>query len=287
MIQFDTAYANLHMHSYCSDAYFRPLHLPRIAKSLGHSAIALTDHETLCGLPEFFAEAKACGIEAISGVEIFGMLDGIAKPVHVTGLDFDPDHPAIVEFTRKITKTRNENTRAKFEIALEKGIFKGIIWEDVVRCNHHTDWFYSTQVYYALDKMNIIPLSRRYETNAAAFESPEANAVPLYIAPMLDVIKAIRAAGGVAVLAHPNESIFPRVREMVDMGLNGIEISYPSATERSAKLAIHAAIEYNLYCSGGSDHSGPLSSLGGPYVGVVHSGITKNDFEILKNRALG
>lgn len=287
MPQFDNSYANLHMHSCCSDADFRPLHMPRIAKSLGHSAIALTDHETLCGLPEFFAEAEACGIEAISGVEIFGMLDGIKKPVHVTGLDFDPNHPAIVEFTRKITRTRNENTRAKFERALEMGFFKGITWEDVVRLNPHTDWFYYTQVYRALDIMNIIPLSQEEENRKAAFESPEANAIPLYIAPMQDVIKAIRDAGGVAVLAHPNEAIFPRVREMVDMGLNGIEISYPGASEREAKLAIHASVEYNLYCSGGSDHSGPLSSLGGPFVEVVHSGITRNDFEILKNRALG
>lgn len=284
---FETQFANLHLHSNCSDATFRPMHLPRIAKSLGYGAVALTDHETISGLPEFFEEAEACGLEAISGVEIFASLDGIDRPIHLTGLDFDPNHPAIVEFVKKLCQVRNENTRAKFEIAVEKGIFKGITWEDVVRCNHHTDWLYVTQVYLALDMMGIIPLSRRYDTNDLAFASPEANAIPLPLFPMKEVIAAIREAGGIAVLAHPAESYFPRVREMVDLGLGGIEISHPSITEKAAKLAIHAAMEYNLYCSGGTDHTGALSSLGGRYVKPAFHGISQKDFEILKTRALG
>ena len=281
------SYANLHLHSYCSDSTFRPLHLPRIAKSLGHGAVALTDHETLCGLPEFMKEAQECGLETITGVELFARLEGSDTIFHLTGFDFDPTHPSIVDFTKKITEVRNENTRAKFELALEKGIFKGITWEDVVRCNHYTDWYYVTQVYLALDAMNIIPLSRRYETNDIAFQSPEAKAIELYIPPMKDVIDAIRGAGGIAVLAHPNETMFSRVREMVDMGLNGIEVSHPSITERSSKLAIHAAMEYNLYCSGGTDHTGPLSSLPGRYAREVCNGVSQEDFEIIKTRALG
>lgn len=280
-------YANLHLHSNCSDSTFRPMHLPRIAKGMGYGAVALTDHETLSGQAEFLAEAKDCGLEAISGIEIFARLDGINRPIHLTGLDFDLNHPAITGLVEKLIRVRNENTRKKFEIALEKGIFKGITWDNVIRFNPQTDWYYVTQVYLALDAMGIIPLSRRYETNDAAFNSPEANAIELPLFPMEEVIGAIRAAGGVAVLAHPAESIFPRVREMVDMGLNGIEVNHPSVTEKAAKLAFHAAVEYGLYCSGGTDHTGALSSFGGRNAVPAFNGISKTDFEILKERRLG
>ena len=247
-------YANLHLHSFHSDGMFRPMLLPRLAKSLGLGAVALTDHETLSGLPEFLAEAAACEIDAIAGVEIFARLDRAGSTVfHLTGLDFDPTHPAIVDFTNMLVQKRAENTRAIFELALEKGIYRGITWEDVVANNQYTDWFFATQIYYALDAMGIIPLNKRYETNDLAFHSPEAHAIELYVSPMKDVIQAIRAAGGVAVLAHPQESAFPFVREMVDLGLNGIEISHPSISEKASKLAIHASLEYNLYCSGGTD----------------------------------
>ena len=51
-------YGNLHLHSNQSDGGFRPAFLVRLAKSLGYGAIALTDHETLTGIPELFAAAE-------------------------------------------------------------------------------------------------------------------------------------------------------------------------------------------------------------------------------------
>ena len=284
----DLSFANLHLHSYNSDGLFRPMLLPRLAKSLGYGAVALTDHETLSGLPEFMEEASECGIEAITGVEIFARLDSAGDTVfHLTGLDFDPKHPAIVGFTDMLVKKRNENVQAMFNVAVEKGIFKGINWDDVVSHNKYTDWISSTQIYYALDAMGIIPLNKKSETNDLAFKSPEAQAIELYIPPMKDVIKAIKDAGGVAVIAHPKEHVFPYLREMVELGLNGIEISHPSIPESASKLAIHAAMEYNLYCSGGTDHAGPMSSFGGNKARPVCSGISKEEFEILKERRLG
>lgn len=282
------SYANLHLHSFHSDGMFRPMHLVRLAKSLGHGAIALTDHETISGLPELMAEAAVCELEVIPGVEIFARLDSAGDTIfHLTGLDFDPTHPAIVDFTNMLVEKRNENTRAIFELALEKGIFQGITWEDVLKYNNYTDWIFCTQIYYALDAMGIIPLYKRYETNDLAFHSPEAKAIELYIPPMKDVIKAIKDAGGVAVIAHPKEATFPFLREMVDLGLNGIEVSHPHISENASKLAMHAAMEYNLYCSGGTDHTGPMSSFGGINACPVCNGISKTEYEILRERRLG
>jgi hypothetical protein len=99
-------------------------------------------------------------------------------------------------------------------------------------------------------------------------------------------LEAIRAAGGIAVLAHPRIEYFQSLKKMVDLGLNGIEISHPSITEEAAKEAVYSARKYGLYCSGGTDHTGVLSSFGGKQVRPVRCGISKEEYEILKSRAL-
>ena len=82
-------YANCHLHSTFSDAQFTPEQLVLIGKSLGYQAIALTDHETDGGCKRLFRAARAEGMEAISGVEFYGMEDGLclAASLVVKALD--------------------------------------------------------------------------------------------------------------------------------------------------------------------------------------------------------
>ena len=61
-------YCDLHTHSHFSDGTYAPAWLISQAKALD-LAIALTDHNTAAGLPEFLAEAKAQGVRAIAGIE--------------------------------------------------------------------------------------------------------------------------------------------------------------------------------------------------------------------------
>ena len=71
------------------------------------------------------------------------------------------------------------------------------------------------------------------------------------------------------------------------MGLNGIEVSHPDITERAAKLAVHAAIEYNLYCSGGTDHTGPMSACSKDRAIPVYNGVTEDEYLAIKERRYG
>ena len=63
-------FCDLHTHSYYSDGTFAPEQLLRQAQQLGLSAIALTDHNTVAGLPEFLAAGERYNVEAIPGIEI-------------------------------------------------------------------------------------------------------------------------------------------------------------------------------------------------------------------------
>lgn len=281
----DLSYANLHLHSNHSDGTFRPLHLPRLAGCVGYGALALTDHETIHGLPEFMREAELCGIDTIPGVEVFARLDGEDTVYHITGLDFDPE--AFRPYSDRLVAYRNEDTRLKFEHAKRHGFFAEIEWADVLHWNPHTDWFHAAQIRQTLDLTGIVPLQEQGSLVTDALFLEGSNTGDLFVRPLGEVVEAIRAAGGIAVLAHPKKETLKSLKKMVDLGLNGIEISHPSIPEQAAKEAIHLACEYGLYCSGGTDHTGVLSSFGGKQVRSLRCGISREEYEILKTRALG
>ena len=53
---------DLHVHSTCSDGTLTPSELVSLAKKTGLSAFALTDHDTVKGLPEAMEAGKKEGI---------------------------------------------------------------------------------------------------------------------------------------------------------------------------------------------------------------------------------
>src|SRR6478735_1585182 len=77
-------YAELHCHSAYSflDGASRPEELVAMAHELGHGALALTDHDNLCGALEFAHAAKALGVRPITGCEL--TVEDEHGPFHVT-----------------------------------------------------------------------------------------------------------------------------------------------------------------------------------------------------------
>lgn len=279
-------YGNLHLHSNHSDGGFRPAHMTRIAKSLGYGAIALTDHETLTGIPELMEAAKKDGMEAMSGVEFCTSVQ--RKEIHITGLDFDYEHPSIVSFSRRICESINERARIKFEDMIERGDFEGICWQDVINLAPKTDFICIDHICHAFDHLGICSYN---EQDKVRISFNKCNPKKYYFKRpgVEETIRAIREAGGVAVLAHPEECCFDMeiLEEIIPMGINGIEVSHPDLTERGEKLAIEAARKYRLYSSGGTDHTGVMSACGGENIRKALHGVTKDEYRAIKERRLG
>ena len=101
-----------------------------------------------------------------------------------------------------------------------------------------------------------------------------------------EVIKVIRQADGIAILAHPT-SLTQYVPKLVEYGLNGIEICHPHIDEETSKLAAEAAETFKLYKSGGTDHTGPMSGCNGENAIPVFNGIDEEDYTVIKERRLG
>lgn len=282
-------YANLHLHSTHSDGGYRPAHLVRLAKSLGYSAVSLTDHEAISGLPELLKEAKKEGIEAMSGIELYAKFNG--KSFHIVGLDFDYENKTMTDFVDTLTENQIRHMKAITEEACEKGIWPGASWE-TIRQNIPSSirWICNDHIYTALDQMGIVPFSDREITFRTAFKETEASKLykPQRFSAQ-EVIDVIHAAGGIAVLAHPDECHFDDgyVDGLIKIGLDGIETSHPDITERSAKLGIHKAMKHRLYCCGGTDHTGPLSACDGKYAIPAYQGVTLEEYADIKKRRFG
>ena len=75
---------DLHIHSVFSDGSFTPTELIRMSVELGLSAVALSDHNTVDGLPEFLAAAEGKPIEAIPATEFSADYNG--TELHLLGL---------------------------------------------------------------------------------------------------------------------------------------------------------------------------------------------------------
>ena len=67
-------FCDLHVHSNRSDGTLPPAALIAEAEKRGLAAIALTDHNTIAGLPEFLAAAANSPVRAVPGVHPAGAL---------------------------------------------------------------------------------------------------------------------------------------------------------------------------------------------------------------------
>ncbi|MBR5880962.1 MAG: PHP domain-containing protein, partial [Clostridia bacterium] len=86
---------DLHAHSVYSDGTSTPAELITLAKQAGLCAVALTDHNTVSGIPAFLSAAENSGVMPVPGIEV--STDYMGDELHIVGLFKSPDHLAEVE----------------------------------------------------------------------------------------------------------------------------------------------------------------------------------------------
>ena len=302
-------YANLHTHSNHSDGRYSPTELARVTKKEGYGAVVLTDHDTASGCAELAKECEKLGVETVVGVELNtpsellknqpqNLPDShVISQFHIVGLDFDPEYQPMKEYLAYVCKRKTEITRQLIEDALKHGRLRGIEWEEIVEYNikEGKPWISGSQVRAPLIAKGILDPDDLKTLRQNVFGEHMKKAVePFPYKEEHEIIKLIRDAGGVAVIAHPHMQIFC-LDALVEMGINGIETSHHTLTEEESAIAYKYAIEKNLFISGGCDHSGLCSGyypedgnetkhpLYAPY---CHYGASKAHFEEIKTRRL-
>ncbi len=250
-------YANLHSHSTHSDGVYTPAELVRIAKEEGYGAVAVTDHDTITGFPELRDECEKLGMEYIFGAEF-----STQENFHIVGFDFDPEEPNMKRYLWEMSERETNETKTLVERGLSEGLISGITWEEVVEYNKGITWLCNDHVFAAMKAKGVIT-DAEYPNFFDTVFGDRRGEVPLLYPwrPVKDTIKLIKNAGGIAIVAHPANQLH-RIKELMEYGLDGLEVWHHALSEEKRREAFHIAMENNLYISGGSDHEG---ILGGQY----------------------
>jgi predicted metal-dependent phosphoesterase TrpH len=241
---------DLHTHSTASDGTTPPADLPRLAAEAGLTVLALTDHDTFAGLDA--ATAASAGVEIIPGVEISCRLDDFE--VHLLGLFVDPGHAALAGELELIRTDRERRAVRMVERCQELGA--------------------PISVAQVRDIAGGAPLGRPHIAAALAAVgitdafTPDWIAdggradVPKHVLSTVDAIALVRAAGGVAVLAHPRsakrraEVSDAQLAALVDAGLTGMEADHPEQLPEVRDRLREVAFDLGLLATGSSDFHG-------------------------------
>lgn len=246
---------DLHTHSIYSDGSLRPAELVQKAIERGLLGIALTDHDTVAGVAEAVETARSRNYRLIPGVELTTDLG--ENEVHVLGYNMDLKNPELLKKLSQVMEARNERARAILRKLNKHRI--PLSWEKVT-AQTTSSFVGRTHIFKAMEAEGLIEPAHRLNAfdyylgkNGLAYE-------PHREISAKEAIRLIRAAGGIPVLAHPgrmgNNRLFS---ELVQSGLAGIEVYYPTHTPEMVVQFLKAAQRYGLMVTGGSDYHGAFS----------------------------
>ena len=247
---------DLHTHSNFSDGTDTPTELINKAHAAGLTGIALTDHDTVAGWQEAIDHLRP-GLSLILGSEISCQtLDGIS--VHMLGLLFDPENPELASMMAQ-TRDNRVGRMAKIIARLNSADYE-ITMGDVEAQLSDGATLGRPHLADAL-------VAKGYmKSRDQVFAEILHNDSPFYVShysPTPEVaIQTIKAAGGVAVIAHAMSSLRGRVVSVesfasyVDAGLDGIEVFHRDHTQPNRDLLSQIANEFDLVKTGSSDYHG-------------------------------
>jgi len=250
---------DLQMHSTFSDGSCTPTELVREAKQLNLTAIALTDHDTIEGVPEFLKAGKEMDLITVPGVEI--SVDTKLPNnghMHILGLFIDPYSQKLkgtLDFLRTQRNLRAEkiiNQLNKLNVPITLKELKDEAGEGSIGRPHVAKILVRKGVVSSLQE---------------AFDIYLKKGAPAYVDKVklgeVDAIRMIKGAGGLAILAHPhlmNYDSFVETRQKIlalkDLGLDGFEVYYSGMPAEYTQALLQLANEYGFAISGGSDYHG-------------------------------
>jgi hypothetical protein len=238
------------MHSTASDGSDAPEAVAALAARNGLRVIALTDHDSLEGIPAAAARAEAAGIRLIPGVELSVHEEG--TDVHLLAYGFEPSDPELVLAIARYKDARRE--RARKILARLKGL--GIrVSLDTVEEIARGGALGRPHVAEALLQGGFV------ETFNEAFQRFLGAHAPAYVAKAVvrleEASKVVREAGGVTVLAHPGtlnrDHLIPG---WARRGLDGIEVWHSKHDASDIARYQSYAKLHGLLMTGGSDYHG-------------------------------
>ncbi len=252
--------ADLHCHSVVSDGTLTPEQLAQRARANGVELWALTDHDEVGGQHRALAAARAQGMKYLTGTEISVTFAG--HTVHIVGLGFDPDHPALVQGLHATRGGREARAQEMADQLAQVGIagaFEGALKyvgnPELISRTHFAR--YLVEIGACRDTPEVF---RKYLTEG------KPGFVPHRWASLQNAVQWIVQAGGMAIIAHPGRYGFTANEEYAlftefkNHGGQGVEVVTGSHSAQEYVEYAGMAKEFGLAASRGSDFHSPDES---------------------------
>lgn len=240
----------LQSHSIVSDGQLAPGEVVARASEAGVTTLALTDHDAVAGVPEAAEAAERLGVQLVPAIEM-SCVHEYAEDLHVCGywVDLEKIGPAC-ERAQSERRTRAgeivENLRREgFELTLDDAIREAGAADSIGR-PHIARAAGATGDLGPFFEEYLVP-------GAKAF-------VPRRWPTAEQAIELIRAAGGLAVIAHPYWDLSEpaEVEDLVrSLGADGVETFYPSHSREQTEHLLALCDELDLVPTASSDYHGP------------------------------
>jgi 3',5'-nucleoside bisphosphate phosphatase len=260
MNHFSTLNADLHCHSVISDGTLTPEALAERAKANGVNLWALTDHDELGGQQRARAAASALNLDYLGGVEI--SVTWMGQTIHIVGLGIDASHVGILEGLRQTREGRGNRAKIMAEQLLKVGIPGG--YEGALHYAGNHDLISRTHFARFLVEKGVCKDTEHVFKNYLVEGKP--GYVPHRWAKLDDAVSWIKAAGGVAVIAHPGRynlntlQMDELYQHFKDIGGLGIEVVTGSHSPDQYQTYGKIAQQYGFLASRGSDFHDPSES---------------------------
>ena len=228
----------------------------RKAAAAGLRAVAITDHDTFAGLPEALAAGKTHGVEVVPGVELSTVWGG--EEVHLLGYYMDTDNAALRALMTRATDERNARNETMVQRLHDAGY-------PITMAELHAAFPGQTvlgrpHIAALLVQRGCIPTVS--DGMRGLLGRGKRFYVPRYNIPLEDSVRALRAAGGVPVVAHLFKYRFDDAQRTAllaaaaDAGALGLEVRYTTYTPEQTAAAQALAVRFGLVPTGGSDYHG-------------------------------
>ena len=266
---------DLHLHTTASDGTLAPAALVARAAAAGVRIIAVTDHDTMDGLPEAREAALACGLRLIDGVEITAVDDG--RDVHMLAYFVDPADAVFADF---LAAQRADRQRRILEIAGRLASLGAPIDIEPVIARKRGGSIGRPVI---ADALVAAGHARDRDDAFGRFIGPERPAfVPRRGPAPVDVIGIVRRAGGLVSMAHPaltkKDELIPRLASAGLAALEARHSDHDAAAERHYRTL---ASQYGLAVTGGSDFHGDIPDSA-PLLGTI--ALPEEDFTAFESR---
>lgn len=259
---------DLQSHSRCSDGELAPADVVAAAAAAGIELLALTDHDTVAGVDEAVAAARAHGgIRVVPATEL-SAVHGPHEDLHLLGYGIDHRDPALLAALEDFRADRARRIEAMAMRLRELGF----ALDDATLAERRAAGL-------PLGRPHLADAVLRHPGNAERLAAEGIDGrdalFPAYLVPgapgyvprsrptVEEAIELVHRASGVAVWAHPfwdlasPSEVLATLEEFATKGLDGVEAFYPTHTRDQTLLLVEAAADRDLLTTGSTDFHGP------------------------------